>query len=587
MEMIRKLMKSLREYKKDTILAPVYVILEVTLEILIPYVMARLIDNGIEAGNMPVILKLGLILLVCAFVSLLFGALAGREAAVASAGLARNLRKDMYAKVQQYSFSNIDKFSTASIVTRLTTDVTNVQNAFQMTIRTAARSPVMLVVALIVSFTINKRLATVFLVVIPILAVVLAFLSMRVHPIFKRVFKTYDKLNMVVQENLHGVRVVKSFIREDYENKKFGKISKAIYDDFTKAEKIITLNMPAMMAAVYICILLIAWLGAKAIVLSGNNGGVVGGLTTGELMSMFTYAMQILMSLMMIAMIFVMVIMSAASGNRIVEILEEESDIRNKENPVTEVKDGTISFENVSFRYSEEAERDVLSNINIEIKSGERVGVIGGTGSAKSSLVQLIPRLYDVTEGSVKVGGIDVRDYDIDTLRTEVAMVLQKNILFSGTIKENLRWGNEDASDEELIRVCKLAQADEFIQRLPDKYDTYIEQGGTNVSGGQRQRLCIARALLKKPKILILDDSTSAVDTKTDQLIRKAFAEEIPETTKFIITQRISSVDDADKIIVMDDGKVLAVGNHEELLRTSTIYRETFESQQKGGGLDE
>lgn len=587
MEMIRKLMKSLREYKKDTILAPVYVILEVTLEILIPYVMARLIDNGIEAGNMPVILKLGLILLVCAFVSLLFGALAGREAAVASAGLARNLRKDMYAKVQQYSFSNIDKFSTASIVTRLTTDVTNVQNAFQMTIRTAARSPVMLVVALIVSFTINKRLATVFLVVIPILAVVLAFLAMRVHPIFKRVFKTYDKLNMVVQENLHGVRVVKSFIREDYENKKFGKISKAIYDDFTKAEKIITLNMPAMMAAVYICILLIAWLGAKAIVLSGNNGGVVGGLTTGELMSMFTYAMQILMSLMMIAMIFVMVIMSAASGNRIVEILEEESDIRNKENPVTEVKDGTISFENVSFRYSEEAERDVLSNINIEIKSGERVGVIGGTGSAKSSLVQLIPRLYDVTEGAVKVGGVDVRDYDIDTLRTEVAMVLQKNILFSGTIKENLRWGNEDASDEELIRVCKLAQADEFIQRLPDKYDTYIEQGGTNVSGGQRQRLCIARALLKKPKILILDDSTSAVDTKTDQLIRKAFAEEIPETTKFIITQRISSVDDADKIIVMDDGKVLAVGNHEELLRTSTIYRETFESQQKGGGLDE
>lgn len=580
-------MKSLREYKKDTILAPTFVIVEVVMEILIPYVMARLIDNGIEAGNMPVILKLGLILLVCAFVSLLFGALAGREAAVASAGLARNLRKDMYVKVQQYSFSNIDKFSTASIVTRLTTDVTNVQNAFQMTVRTAARCPVMLIVALIVSFTINKRLATVFLVVIPILAVVLAFLAMRVHPIFKRVFKTYDKLNLVVQENLHGVRVVKSFIREDYENKKFGEISQKIYKDFSKAEKLVTLNMPAMMAAVYVCILLIAWLGAKAIVLSGNNGGVVGGLTTGELMSMFTYAMQILMSLMMIAMIFVMVIMSAASGNRIVEILKEESDIRNKENPVTEVKDGTISFENVSFRYSEEAERDVLSNINIEIKSGERVGVIGGTGSAKSSLVQLIPRLYDVTEGSVKVGGIDVRDYDIDTLRTEVAMVLQKNILFSGTIKENLRWGNEDASDEELIRVCKLAQADEFIQRLPDKYDTYIEQGGTNVSGGQRQRLCIARALLKKPKILILDDSTSAVDTKTDQLIRKAFAEEIPETTKFIITQRISSVDDADKIIVMDDGKVLAVGNHEELLRTSTIYRETFESQQKGGGLDE
>lgn len=587
MTVIKKLLKSLREYKKNSILAPLYVVVEVALEILIPYIMARLIDNGIEPGNMRVILKLGVVLLVCAFISLAFGTLAGREAAIASAGLAKNLRKDMYAKVQKYSFSNIDKFSTASIVTRLTTDVTNVQNAFQMTVRTAARCPVMLVAALIVSFTINKRLATVFLVVIPILAVVLAFLSIHVHPIFKRVFKTYDKLNEVVQENLHGIRVVKSFIREDYEKKKFGRISKSIYDDFTKAEKIITLNMPAMMAAVYTCILLIAWLGAKAIVLSGNTSGVAGGLTTGELMSMFTYAMQILMSLMMIAMIFVMVIMSAASANRIVEIMEEESDIQNKENPVTEVPDGSIEFDHVSFRYSEEAERDVLSDINLTIKPGERVGVIGGTGSAKSSLVQLIPRLYDVTEGCVRVGGVDVRDYDIDTLRTEVAMVLQKNILFSGTIKENLRWGNENASDEELVRVCKLAQADEFIEQLPDKYDTYIEQGGTNVSGGQRQRLCIARALLKKPKILILDDSTSAVDTKTDLLIRKAFAEEIPETTKFIITQRISSVDDADKIIVMDDGKVLAVGNHEELLKTSAIYRETFESQQKGGGLDE
>ncbi|MCD7866063.1 MAG: ABC transporter ATP-binding protein/permease, partial [Clostridiales bacterium] len=473
------------------------------------------------------------------------------------------------------------------IVTRLTTDVTNVQNAFQMTIRTAARCPVMLIAAIVVSFSINRRLAMIFVAVVPVLAVVLAFISIYVHPYFKRVFNTYDELNLDVQENLYGIRVVKSYIREDYENSKFKKISQSIYNDFVKAEKTITMNMPVMMAAVYVCILLVAWLGAKTIVLSGNTAGVANGLTTGELMSLFTYAMQILMSLMMLAMVAVMIIMSLASGNRIVEILEEESDIQSKENPVTEVKDGTITFENVNFRYSEEADRDVLSNINLEIKSGERVGVIGGTGSAKSSLVQLIPRLYDVTEGSVKVGGVDVRDYDLETLRNEVAMVLQKNILFSGTIKDNLRWGKEDATDEEIIRACKQAQADEFIERMPDKYDTWIEQGGANVSGGQRQRLCIARALLKKPKILILDDSTSAVDTKTDLLIRKAFAEEIPDTTKFIITQRISSVDDADKIIVMDDGKILAVGTHEELLKTSTIYRETFESQQKGGGLSE
>ncbi|MCC8080563.1 MAG: ABC transporter ATP-binding protein/permease [Lachnospiraceae bacterium] len=585
--MIKKLLQSLREYRKNTVLAPVFVIVEVVMEILIPYIMARLIDNGIEPGNMSVILKVGVLLLVVAFISLAFGTLAGREAAVASSGLAKNLRKDMYEKVQEYSFSNIDKFSTASIVTRLTTDVTNVQNAFQMTVRTAARCPVMLIAAIVVSFTINRRLAMIFVAVVPVLAVVLAFISIYVHPYFKRVFNTYDKLNLDVQENLYGIRVVKSYIREDYENNKFQKISQSIYKDFVKAEKTITMNMPVMMAAVYVCILLVAWLGAKTIVMSGNVAGVANGLTTGELMSLFTYAMQILMSLMMLAMVAVMLIMSLASGNRIVEILEEESDIQNKENPVTEVKDGTITFENVNFRYSEEADRDVLSNINLEIKSGERVGVIGGTGSAKSSLVQLIPRLYDVTEGCVKVGGVDVRDYDLETLRNEVAMVLQKNILFSGTIKDNLRWGKEDATDEEIIRACKQAQADEFIERMPDKYDTWIEQGGANVSGGQRQRLCIARALLKKPKILILDDSTSAVDTKTDLLIRKAFAEEIPDTTKFIITQRISSVDDADKIIVMDDGKILAVGTHEELLKTSTIYRETFESQQKGGGLSE
>ncbi len=585
--MVRKLMRSLREYKLMAFITPVFVVIEVALEILIPYIMASLIDDGIEAGSMPTTIKLGMVLLLCAFVSLAFGALAGWSAAHASAGLSKNLRKDMYAKVQEYSFSNIDKFSTASIVTRLTTDVTNVQNAFQMTLRTAARCPVMLIAALVVAFSINRDLAMIFLVVIPILAVFLAVVSIGVHPYFKRVFKTYDKLNEVTQENLHGIRVVKSFIREDYENKKFGKISDAIYRDFVKAEKIVTLNMPAMMGAVYTCILLIAWMGAKAIVASGNTAGVVGGLTTGQLMSMFTYAMQILMSLMMIAMIMIMVIMSIASGQRIVEILEEESDLKNKENPVMEIKDGSVVFDNVSFRYHETSERPVLDRIQLEIKSGERVGIIGGTGSSKSSLVQLIPRLYDVSEGSVKVGGVDVRDYDLETLRDEVAMVLQKNILFSGTIKENLRWGKEDATDEEIIRACQLAQASEFIERMPDGYDTHIEQGGSNVSGGQRQRLCIARALLKKPKILILDDSTSAVDTKTDKLIRQAFAEEIPNTTKFIITQRISSVDDADKIIVMDDGKILAVGTHEELLQSSAIYRETFESQQKGGGLSE
>ncbi len=585
--MIRTLMHSLREFKRQAILSPIFVVCEVVLEILIPYIMARLIDQGITPGNMSVIVRLGIVLLICAFISLAFGTLAGRAAAHSSAGLARNLRRDMYVRVQDFSFSNIDKFSTASIVTRLTTDVTNVQNAFQMTIRTAVRRPVMLIAALVVCFTINVRLALVFLIMVPIIGVALAAIMINVHPYFRQVFDTYDKLNEETQEDLRGIRVVKSFRREKYENDKFRSISDRIYQLFVKAELRIQWNMPIMMAAVYTCIILVSWLGANAIVASGNNSGVVGGLTTGELMSMFTYAMQILMSLMMISMVLVMIIMSLASGHRIVEILTEEGDIKDKEDPVREIPDGSVVFEHVNFRYHEDAEKNVLSDINLEIKSGERVGIIGGTGSAKSSLVQLIPRLYDVVDGSVKVGGIDVRDYDLETLRNEVAMVLQNNVLFSGTIKENLRWGKEDATDEEIERACRLAQASEFIEQMPDGYDTYIEQGGTNVSGGQKQRLCIARALLKHPKILILDDSTSAVDTKTDKLIRQAFAEEIPDTTKFIIAQRVTSVDDADKIIIMDDGKILAVGSHEELMKTSDIYRETYESQQKGGALDE
>ncbi len=585
--MIRKLMHSLREYKKQAILTPIFVVVEVFLEILIPYVMAWLIDEGITPGDMPVIVRYGVILIICAIISLIFGALAGRTAAVSSAGFAKNLRQDEYDNVQNFAFSNIDKFSTASIVTRLSTDVTNVQNAFQMTIRTAVRCPIMLIFALIICFTINKRLATVFLIMVPIVGAALAFISIKVHPYFRKVFDTYDVLNEDTQEDLRGIRVVKSFIREDYENQKFRGISDRIYKLFVKAEVMVTWNQPIMMAAIYTAIILVSWLGANAIVVSGNNSGVVGGMTTGELMSMFTYAMQILMSLMMLSMVLVMIIMSLASGNRIVEILEEKSDITDKPDPVMEVPDGSVTFDHVTFRYSDKAERDVLSDADFTIKPGERIGIIGGTGSAKSSLVQLIPRLYDVTEGSVKVGGIDVRDYDLETLRNEVAMVLQNNVLFSGTIKENLRWGKEDATDEEIIHACELAQASEFINQLPDGYDTYIEQGGTNVSGGQKQRLCIARALLKKPKILILDDSTSAVDTKTDKLIRQAFAEEIPDTTKFIIAQRIASVDDADRIMVLDDGKILAFGSHEELLKTSDIYRETFESQQKGGGLDE
>lgn len=579
--MVRKLLRSVREYKTSSLLAPLFVTCEVILEVIIPMLMANLIDFGIEAGNMQYILKMGLALIICCIVSFTFGALSGKYAAVASAGFAKNLREDMYNKVQEYSFSNIDKFSTASIVTRLTTDITNIQNAYMMSIRVAVRCPIMLIFALFMAFQINSHLAPIFVIAIPILAVGLVIIISNAKRIFERVFRTYDKLNNVVQENLHGIRVVKSFVREDHETEKFCSVSKEIYQDFSKAEKILAFNAPLMQFCAYGCMLLISWLGAKLIVASGNNPAV--GMTTGDLTSMFSYTMQILMSLMMFSMVFVMITISYASMERAEEILDEKSDLHNPENPVYEVKDGSIEFDHVNFAYGKNADKLCLDNVNLKIPSGATVGIIGGTGSSKSTLVQLIPRLYDATEGAVKVGGRDVREYDIESLREEVAMVLQKNVLFSGTIKDNLRWGKEDATDEEMRHVCQLAQADEFIQTFPDGYDTYIEQGGTNVSGGQKQRLCIARALLKKPKILILDDSTSAVDTKTDALIRMAFRKEIPNTTKIIIAQRISSVEDADLILVLDDGKINGMGTHEELLAHNEIYREVYESQQKGG----
>lgn len=574
--MIKRLLKSVREFKKDALLTPFFVVLEVVMEVIIPLVMALLIDKGIDGQDMAAIWKYGIILVLCAMLALVFGAAAGTFAARASTGFARNLRHDMYYNVQNFSFSNIDKFSTGSIVTRLTTDVTNVQNAFQMCTRIAVRCPVMLVFALFMAMKINSRMVLVFLAVLPILAIGMGILMKVVGPVFERAFKIYDRMNTVVQENVRGIRVVKTYVREDHETEKFEGVSGMLYRTFSKAQKTMAGVMPLMQFCMYACMLLISWFGARLI--------VGGSMTTGELTSMFSYAMQILMSLMMVAMVFVMITMAKASAERVAEILDEQPDLHNPANPIHEVKDGAIEFDDVSFSYKGDERKLALKNVNLHIKAGQTVGILGGTGSAKSTLVQLIPRLYDTTHGTVKVGGVDVRDYDIEALRDQVAMVLQKNVLFSGTIKENLRWGDENASDEELERVCRLAQADEFIQQMPDKYDTHIEQGGSNVSGGQKQRLCIARALLKKPKILILDDSTSAVDTKTDALIRKAFAEEIPDTTKIIIAQRVSSVQDADQIVILDGGTVQAVGTHDELLAANTIYQEIYNQQNRKGG---
>ena len=578
--MIKTLLRSLREYKRGSILTILLSILEAAFEILIPLRMADLIDQGIDLGNMTAVWKFGIAILIFAALQLLTGVLSAHIAAKTSVGFSANLRQDMYDNVQTFAFSNIDKFSTASIVTRLTTDVTNIQNAYQMLLRMAVRGPVMLVFAMIVSFRINTTVALIFLAVIPIMALLLLLIICKVGPIFTRVFHTYDELNNVVQENVRGIRVVKSFNQEDHEIKKFKGISQSIYEGYAAGERLLAFNSPIMQFFMYACMILISWIGAKAIVASGNNSAL--GMTTGDLTALFSYATQILMALMMLSMVFAMIIISLASARRIAEVLEEKTDIDDPADPIMAVRDGSICFEQVSFAYSTETDKKVLSDIDLSIVSGQTVGVIGGTGSSKSSLVQLIPRLYDVSSGQILLGGVDVRKYDLDVLRNAVAMVLQKNELFSGTIKENLRWGNESATDEEIEEACRLACADEFIQSFPDKYDTYIEQGGTNVSGGQKQRLCIARALLKKPKVLILDDSTYAVDTKTDASIQRSFAEFIPDTTKIIIAQRVSSVQHADLIVVMDDGKIAACGTHDELLKTCDIYREVYESQKKG-----
>ncbi len=576
-KMIKKIFKSLREYKKYTILTPVFVFIEVLLEVLIPLLMAKLIDDGIEGQNIEVVYRMGLFLLVASVCSLIGGMLAGIFVSKASTGFSKNLREDLFNKVQNFSFYNIDKFSTSSLITRLTTDVQNIEFAFQMIVRTAARAPLMLVNSIGFSYFINPKLCLVFLIVVPILGVSLILIAKKVHPIMEKTFKTYDELNNVVEENVRNIRVVKSFTLEDEEESKFKKVSKKIYSGFVKGETIIALNSPIMQFCMYSCIILISWFGAHIIVESNMTE-----LTTGELMTLFSYTNQILGSLMMLSFVFVIAIISRASLERIVEVLDEIPDIKNPKEPVMEVRDGSIEFNNVSFSYVKDKEKEVLRNIKVNIKSGETIGIIGEVGCGKSSFVNLIPRLYDVTEGVLKVGGVDVKDYDLKVLRDNVAVVLQKNVLFSGTIEENIKWGDEKATHEEVVKVCKAAQADGFINKKPDKYDTFLEEGGVNVSGGQKQRLCIARALLKKPKILILDDSTSAVDTKTDSLILKAFKEDVPDVTKIIIAQRISSVKDADRIIVLDGGKINGIGSHEELIKSNKIYKEVYDSQLEG-----
>ncbi len=574
--MVRTILKQIKQYRKPSMLTPLFAALEVVMEVLIPFVTAAIVDKGINKGNLQAVYRYGALMLLLAMCSLLFGILAGKYAAAASSGLACNLRNSMYENIQRFSFSNIDKFSTAGLVTRMTTDVTNLQNAFQMVIRIAVRAPLMLICSLCMCLFISVKMSMIFLVAIVFLSVFLIVIMLTVMKIFDVVFKKYDELNASVQENMTAIRVVKSFVREDYEKKKFSDAANRLYKLFVKAEGILAFNNPIMMITIYGCVLALSWFGAKFV--------IAGELQTGELFSMFSYIMGILMSLMMLSMIFVMLTMSAASGRRIAEVLNEEPDLKNGEAPVFEIPDGRIDFNHVSFAYRQGSGKETLQGIELHIKSGETIGVIGGTGCGKSSLVNLISRLYDVTEGSVCVGGLDVREYDMEALRNNVSVVLQKNVLFSGTILDNLRWGNENATEEECREACIQACADEFIQQFPDKYHTYIEQGGTNVSGGQKQRLCIARALLKKPKILILDDSTSAVDTATDAKIRKAFAESIPGTTKIIIAQRISSVQEADRILVMEGGKIGGLGTHEELLSTNDIYREIYETQVKGGG---